>query len=115
MPSVSAKQKKLMAAVAHNPKFAKKVGIPQKVGREFNRADMGLDSVQKYTDGGKVEIDSTQTPAPGTGTIRKNGTGETVFLDTRNPPAPATGELRIERNIHGVEIRQHKTANSRRN
>ena len=30
-----------MAAVAHNPKFAKKVGIPQSVGEEFNKADKG--------------------------------------------------------------------------
>jgi len=30
-----------MAAVAHNPKFAKKVGIPQSVGKEFNKADKG--------------------------------------------------------------------------
>jgi hypothetical protein len=28
-----------MAAVAHNPTFAKKVGIPQKVGKEFSKAD----------------------------------------------------------------------------
>jgi len=28
-----------MAAVAHNPQFAKKVGIPQSVGKEFNQAD----------------------------------------------------------------------------
>lgn len=41
MPSKSAKQAKLMAAAAHNPKFAKKVGIPQKVAKEFNRADKG--------------------------------------------------------------------------
>ena len=30
-----------MAAVAHNPAFAKKVGIPQSVGKEFNKADKG--------------------------------------------------------------------------
>jgi hypothetical protein len=41
MPSVSKKQHNLMAAVAHNPKFAKKVGIPQSVGKEFNKADKG--------------------------------------------------------------------------
>lgn len=41
MPSVSKKQHKLMAAVAHNPAFAKKVGIPQSVGQEFNKADKG--------------------------------------------------------------------------
>jgi hypothetical protein len=39
MPSVSAKQKRTMAAAAHNPAFAKKVGIPVSVAREFNRAD----------------------------------------------------------------------------
>ena len=35
MPTHSAKQERLMQAVAHNPKFAKKVGIPQSVGKEF--------------------------------------------------------------------------------
>lgn len=39
MPSVSPKQKRTMAAAAHNPAFAKKMGIPQKVAREFNQAD----------------------------------------------------------------------------
>jgi hypothetical protein len=28
-----------MAAAAHNPAFAKKVGIPQSVAKEFNQAD----------------------------------------------------------------------------
>jgi hypothetical protein len=28
-----------MAAAAHNPSFAKKMGIPQGVAKEFNRAD----------------------------------------------------------------------------
>ena len=30
-----------MSAVAHNPSFAKKVGIPQSVGMDFNKADKG--------------------------------------------------------------------------
>jgi hypothetical protein len=30
-----------MAAAAHNPKFAKKVGIPQGVAKDFNQADKG--------------------------------------------------------------------------
>ncbi len=41
MPSKSAKQHRLMEAVAHNPKFAKKVGIPTKVGQDFAAADAG--------------------------------------------------------------------------
>lgn len=39
MPSTSPAQHRLMEAVAHNPKFAAKVGIPQKVGQEFAQAD----------------------------------------------------------------------------
>jgi hypothetical protein len=30
-----------MAAAAHDPKFAKKIGIPQSVAKDFNKADMG--------------------------------------------------------------------------
>jgi hypothetical protein len=41
MPSTSAKQARLMAAAAHNPEFAKKVGVPQKVAQDFNAADKG--------------------------------------------------------------------------
>jgi hypothetical protein len=37
-----------MAAAAHNPKFAKKVGIPTKVAKEFNTADKG----KKFKEGG---------------------------------------------------------------
>ena len=41
MPAVSDKQKKFMRAVAENPKFAKKVGVPQSVGREFSKSGGG--------------------------------------------------------------------------
>jgi hypothetical protein len=39
MPSETPKQARTMAAAAHDPKFAKKVGIPQSVAKEFNKAD----------------------------------------------------------------------------
>jgi hypothetical protein len=39
MPSKSKAQRNLMAAAAHNPSFAKKVGVPVKVAKEFNQAD----------------------------------------------------------------------------
>ena len=41
MPSTSKKQARTMAAAAHDPGFAAKVGIPQKVARDFNQADKG--------------------------------------------------------------------------
>ena len=39
-----------MAAIAHNPAFAKKVGVPQSVGKEFNNADKG----KKFKEGGAM-------------------------------------------------------------
>jgi len=48
MPSKSKAQHNLMEAVAHSPKFAKKVGIPQTVGKDFSKADEG----KKFKDGG---------------------------------------------------------------
>ena len=48
MPSTSKKQHNFMAAVANNPSFAKKVGVPQSVGQDFNKADKG----RKFSKGG---------------------------------------------------------------
>jgi hypothetical protein len=42
MPSKSQAQERLMAAAAHNPAFAKKVNVPPKVAKEFNKADKGV-------------------------------------------------------------------------
>jgi hypothetical protein len=39
MPSKSKKQHSFMEAVAHSPKFSKKVGVPVKVGKEYVNAD----------------------------------------------------------------------------
>ena len=41
MPSTRKKQHNFMAAVANNPEFAKKAGVPQSVGAEFTAADKG--------------------------------------------------------------------------
>lgn len=53
MPSKSAKQARLMAAAAHDPKFAKKVGIPQSVAQDFNAADKGGGLLRGAMDGQK--------------------------------------------------------------
>ena len=51
MPSSTKKQARFMAAVAHSPSFAKKVGVPQSVGKEFNQADKG----RKFAKGGDMK------------------------------------------------------------
>ena len=53
MPSTSKKQHDFMAAIAHNPAFAKKVGVPQSVGKDFNNADKG----KKFKGGGMAKSD----------------------------------------------------------
>ena len=50
MPSSSKKQHNFMAAIAHSPSFAKKVGVPQSVGKDFNQADKG----RKFSKGGSM-------------------------------------------------------------
>lgn len=62
MPSTTPKQKRTMAAAAHNPAFAKKVGIPTSVAKEFNAADKNPfakggrpDSGTNYCKGGRVK------------------------------------------------------------
>jgi hypothetical protein len=51
MPSKSKAQRNLMAAAAHNPAFAKKVGVPMSVAKEFNQADKG----KKFKGGGMMD------------------------------------------------------------
>jgi hypothetical protein len=65
MPSKSKKQHNFMAAIAHNPAFAKKVGIPQSVGKDFTAADkgkkFGTGGNVGYTYGGKGQINKQRT------------------------------------------------------
>jgi hypothetical protein len=51
MPSSSKKQHNFMAAVAKNPAFAKKAGVPQSVGQDFLNADKG----RKFAGGGEMK------------------------------------------------------------
>ena len=53
MPSTRKKQHNFMAAVAHNPAFAKKAGVPQSVGKDFNQADKG----RNFKGGGMAKSD----------------------------------------------------------
>jgi hypothetical protein len=59
VPAANEKQKKLMDAAAHNPKFAKKVGVPVKVAKEFSKESKG----QKFNEGGAMKNDMKQDKA----------------------------------------------------
>lgn len=47
MPSKTEKQARTMRAAAHDPKFAKKLGIPQSVARDFVAADKAKSKAKK--------------------------------------------------------------------
>mgnify|MGYP001602714280 CR=1 FL=1 len=52
MPSKSPRQARLMAAAAHNKRFATKAGVPQDVAKEFNRADSKTGILRRKGDKG---------------------------------------------------------------
>jgi hypothetical protein len=73
-----------MAAVAHNPAFAKKAGVPQSVGKDFNEADKGRkfskggDMKKSYADGGMTMVNKGGKMVPdfaadGKGKMAKGG------------------------------------------
>ena len=55
MPVVSKKQGKFMQAVANSPKFAKKVGVKQSIGREFTKEKDMKKAVKKMNMGGMAD------------------------------------------------------------
>jgi len=66
-----------MEAVAHNPEFAKKTGIPTKVGKEFVRAD------KKMADGGSVNAAGNYTKPE----LRKRIVSQVKAADTQGTGA----------------------------
>jgi hypothetical protein len=62
MPATSLKQKKFMDAVAHNPAFAKKAGVPQSVGKDFSEASKGM----KFGKGDSTRADRQEINKPKT-------------------------------------------------
>lgn len=74
MPSQSKKQHNLMAAVANNPKFAKKVGIPRSVGEDFVQADKG----RKFKEGGYMK-ESKEMMKKEVGFMKKAGAPKSMI------------------------------------
>jgi hypothetical protein len=84
--SVSTKQARTMAGVAHNPKFAKKMGIPQSVGKEFNKADKGTKMLSRAMKGEEVELDEKDELRGRIGTNIVNKKPREGQTDLRNIP-----------------------------
>jgi hypothetical protein len=74
VPSVSKKQHNFMAAVANNPSFAKKVGVPRSVGEEFLKADKG----KRFQKGGEMK-ESKKMMAKEVAFMKKKGAPKSML------------------------------------
>ena len=110
MPSTSRKQHNFMAAVAHSPEFAKKAGVPQSVGKEFNQADKG----RKFSKGGstmatknngitKAKMGAVRTAAPSRDGVASKGKtkGTMVKMSGSKPLGMKTGGMTKKMNYGG--------------
>ena len=111
MPSKSKAQHNLMAGVAHNAAFAKKVGIPQSVGRDFAEADKG----KKFSKGGassqpkQQSINQPKTNHGGQALFKQGGTmatkmgkpvmkpGMSTAKDGMKKPTPMAGMMGMKK------------------
>jgi hypothetical protein len=85
MPSSSKKQHNFMAAVANNPAFAKKAGVPQSVGQDFTKADKG----RKFSKGGDT-MASKMNPGFMAMMAKKKGGGEGKDALAKHAAKPAS-------------------------
>jgi hypothetical protein len=104
VPSTSKKQAKFMAAAAHNPAFAKKVGVPVSVAKEFNAADKGKKFGSNRPDLQGVNKKST---SHGKMALFKEG-GSMKHSDMSKDKPMMKAEA--EKAVKGHEQRMHKMA-----
>jgi hypothetical protein len=105
MPSKSKAQHNLMAAVANNPSFAKKVGIKKSVGEEFMKADKS----KKFGSGGALKaVDSSDNPGLSKlptevrnkmGYMKKGGMAKKDMMQDKKTVKKAVGMH--EKQLHG--------------
>jgi hypothetical protein len=76
-----------MEAVAHNPAFAKKAGVPQSVGKEFSNADKG----KTFKRGGDMATKKMDPKMMAMMAAKKRGAGKSAMAPARPAMPPAGG------------------------
>ena len=98
MPATSAKQKKFMDAAAHNPKFAKKAGIPTDVAQEFSAASKG----QKFGPNTRADLQGINKPKTDHGSMNLFNKGGVMKNDMMQDKAMAKKAVGMhEAQLHG--------------
>ena len=102
MPSTSGKQHRFMAAVANNPKFAKKAGVPQSVGEEFVQADKGRKFFNKESE--MKDMKGMKKMAMGGGVMQKKGM-TTAKMGAVKTAAPSRDGVAVKGKTKGTMVK----------
>ena len=102
--SSTEKQARTMAAAAHNPKFAKKVGIKQSVAKEFNKKDKGtklLSKAMKHKKKKKKVKESLSTAYNGKYNITTMSGFQNEGIEMKTYEAKAKKRVRVDQDGDG--------------
>jgi hypothetical protein len=116
MPSTSKKQHNFMAAVANNPAFAKKAGVSQSVGKDFNDADKGKTFRQGgdmkkmnmggYSSGGAMPMKDGKPAFIGDGRgMKHGGAAKTKKMAGGGMAASKMGAVKTGKTPDGVAVK----------
>jgi len=100
MPSKSKAQHNFMAAIAHSPSFAKKAGVPQSVGKEFNNADKG----KTFKQGGDMKKMAMGGYANG-GAAKKMASGGMTSMGAVKTAAPSRDGIASKGKTKGTQVK----------
>jgi hypothetical protein len=96
-----------MAAVANNPSFAKKVGVPQSVGKEFSNADKnrkfskGGDTMASKMNPGFMAMMAKKKGAP----AKKMAGGGMTKMGAVKTAAPSKDGVAVKGKTKGTQIK----------
>lgn len=99
MPSVSKKQEKFMQAVAHNPAFAKKAGVPQSVGKEFTKSGGGMAKANPF-----MEMIAKKKAAAGKKPMKKMAAGGATKMGAVKTAAPSKDGVAVQGKTKGKQV-----------
>ena len=102
MPTVSDKQKKFMDAAAHNPAFAKKVGVPTSVAEDFSSASKGM----RFGTGARPDRQEINKPKTNHGDMTLFKKGGYVKNDIKQDKEMADKEIKKAFKEHDAQ--EHK-------
>jgi hypothetical protein len=103
MPSVSKKQHNFMAAVANNPKFAKKAGVSSAVGKEFLTADKG----KTFRKGGEMK-ESKMMVKKEIGFMKKKGAPKSMIKHEMAEAGMKNGGMASMKKVAGEAVKGHE-------